>query len=525
MVTKSADGQVGESSAEPRWKTVLDLPRRALSLLQLPLPFSERRLLLACLDLLAVNGALALIMRARDGGGAAWRFLVVHPIPFLTITAVWLVLAHVFDAYNLRISSRFSTAAPAVTRPGIATAILCFAIKPSLYPEFGSPILTIGLFCLLIVAFLLVGRGLYLLALFQPVFQRRVLIVGAGWAGRTIAETLKDHGDGTYWLVGYVDDDPVKQGATVPCGEWQPEDQAPVHRPIQGDAPQGLGRGDAGAPLQVLGRGDELKDLIPRHRVTTLILAITHEVGGDLLQVLMDCLELGVEIVAMPVLYEQLTGRVPVEHVGDNWYVAMPVHHPGTGTMWPIVKRFSDIVLSTIGLLFLAPLTPLIALAIYMDGQGPIFYTQERVGKGGHRFQAYKFRSMVPDAERGEAVWAGHNDQRVTRVGRILRRTHVDELPQFLNILKGEMSAVGPRPERPEFVEELAQEIPFFRARHAVRPGMAGWALVRQGYSSSREAALLKLQYDLYYVKHQSLWLDLVILLKTFVDSVTLKGR
>jgi lipopolysaccharide/colanic/teichoic acid biosynthesis glycosyltransferase len=131
----------------------------------------------------------------------------------------------------------------------------------------------------------------------------------------------------------------------------------------------------------------------------------------------------------------------------------------------------------------------------------------------------------VPDAEKGEAVWAAETDERVTRVGRILRKTHVDEFPQFFNILRGEMSAVGPRPERPEFVEELAAEIPLYRVRHAVKPGMAGWGLVKQGYGSSKEDAVVKLQYDLYYIKHQSLWLDAAILLKTILDTVTFGGR
>jgi len=169
---------------------------------------------------------------------------------------------------------------------------------------------------------------------------------------------------------------------------------------------------------------------------------------------------------------------------------------------------------------------PFIALAIYLDSPGPIFYTQERVGTMGKIFRVYKFRSMVPDAEKErEAVWAKKGDPRVTRVGRLLRATHVDEFPQFLNILKGEMSVVGPRPERPEFVAELETEIPFYRIRYSIKPGMAGWALVRQGYGASKEDAIIKLEYDLYYIKHQSLWLDLTIVLKTIADTLTFRGR
>jgi len=305
---------------------------------------------------------------------------------------------------------------------------------------------------------------------------------------------LRENGDGSYQVMGFVDDDPGKHGQIID-----------------------------GVPI--LGGRRELGTLIARYQVSTLILAITHEVDGELFQTLMESLEHGVEIIPMPVIYETVTGRVPVEHIGDNWYVAMPIHHPGTGALYPLVKRGMDIVLACLGLFFLGLALPFIALAIYLYSPGPIFYSQERVGQGGKIFRVYKFRSMVPDAEsEGKPVWAQEGDPRVTRVGRLLRATHVDEFPQFFNILKGEMSVVGPRPERPELVAELEKDIPFYRTRHCVKPGMAGWGLVKQGYGSSKEDALLKLQYDLYYIKHQSVWSDLAILLKTFVDTFTLRG-
>jgi len=343
-----------------------------------------------------------------------------------------------------------------------------------------------------------VVRGLYRVVAAHAALRRRALIIGAGWAGRTIAEALAEQSDGTYQVIGFVDDDPAKQNLTLHVSRLT---------------------------LPVLGNRYSLPTLIRQHRIDTLILAITHDANGELLQVLTDCLELGVEIVPMPVLYEQLTGRVPIEHIGSNWYVAMPLHHPLTRPFNRLIKRIFDIAGATLGLIFLALAFPFIALAIYIDSPGPIFYVQERVGQGGRIFRAYKFRTMVPDAEKDGAVWAQKNDPRVTRVGRILRKTHIDEFPQFINILKGEMSAVGPRPERPEFVEELAREIPFYRVRHAVKPGMAGWALVKYGYASSKEDTIVKLQYDLYYIKHWSLWLDLVILLKTVLDMLTLRGR
>lgn len=506
-----------ERSPSAAWsRSLLPLIRRPFSLFRLPLRVSERRLLLMALDLLAVNGALFLALAVTSEQGFGGALASLHPLGLLLLSLLWLALAQALDAYDLRVASRFSSAAPAVSKAGLL-AVLIFALVEFFWGT-DTPLrgLALSLFPLLAIVLLLAGRALYMLALFQPRFRRPTLIVGAGWAGQAIAQALAEHGGSTYQVVGFIDDDPAKLGMAVTGRQGDQETR---------------GQGDSSPPLvplspcRVLGDRHTLLQLIAEHRVTTLVLAITHEIHGELLQTLMAALEKGVEIIPMPVLYGQLTGKVPVEHVGDNWYVAMPLDHLGTSSWWPIVKRVMDVLLASLGLLFLALALPVIAAAIALDSPGPIFYTQERVGKGGRVFRLYKFRSMVPDAERGEAVWAQEDDPRVTRVGRFLRKTHVDEFPQFLNILKGDMSAVGPRPERPELVEKLAAEIPFYRVRHAVRPGMAGWGLVKEGYGASQEESLLKLQCDLYYIKHQSLWFDLEILLKTIVDTVSLRGR
>jgi exopolysaccharide biosynthesis polyprenyl glycosylphosphotransferase len=462
-----------------------------------PLNISERKLLLMALDLLALCGSLVLITMLRPEYAGEPTVFLRRPYWLLTLALVWLLLAHGMDLYDLRVAGRFTASIPSIVLAGMITTV-GYLFIPFITPAPPASHLLMGAFPLLSTAMLLAGRFLYTRLLAQPVFQQRVLIVGAGWAGRTIAEALARTCRDSVYIVGFVDDDAAKQGSVVEVGEQR---------------------------VRVLGGRRELKPLIGAQRVTTLVLAITHEIEGELFQTLMDCLEFGVEIVPMPVLYEQLTGKVPVEHIGDNWYVAMPIDHPGTKRLNRLIKRLTDVVLASLGLLLLLPFLPILALAIYIDSPGPIFYTQERVGEGGKIFKVYKFRSMVPDAEKGEAVWAQENDPRVTRVGRLLRKTHVDEFPQFLNILKGEMSAVGPRPERPEFVAELAEEIPFYRTRHAVKPGMAGWSLVKYGYASSKEDAKIKIQYDLYYIKHQSFWLDMVILIKTIIDTITLRGR
>lgn len=484
----------------------------------LPLRLAERRLSLLAGDILA----LAL---AGMAAVAAWSWVRPNAAPATTLIAgwgrwllvqgaAWLVLLAAAGGYDLRLAARPREMNRRLLGTALAFAVgylaLFFAfsrppvaLSADLSPLRGVPLLRVvpTFFVGLALAAELAWRNAYALLLTGKRFSRRTLVIGAGWSGETIVAALRRHGSGCHQLLGFVDDDPAKQGRVV-------------------------AEARAGSPaLRVLGDRHALRDLIAELGVSTLILAITHEMDGELLSVLVDCLALGVEIVPMPVLYEELTGRVPVEHVGESWYVALPISHPGTGTLWPLTKRLIDILLGSLGLAFLGLLLPPLALAIYLDSPGPIFYSQERVGQGGRRFRVHKLRSMVVDAEKAGAQWAGESDGRVTRVGRLLRKSHVDEFPQFWNIVKGEMSVVGPRPERPEFVAALAEEIPFYRLRHAVKPGAAGWALVKQGYSASKADALLKLQFDLYYIKHQSLLLDLTILLQTAAAMLTLKGR
>lgn len=470
---------------------------------QVSLPAVERRSVLTALDLLAVNAALFVSLWLSSSQSLpGWGLLVENGWRFILVSALWLPLGFTFDAYDLGIASRFRTSAGAVLRAGFVTWAVSSAF---VFQAFGAgfPLAPLAAYLWLILLLLPAGRGLYVLALVRPMFNRRALIVGAGEAGRDIAETILERENGAYEVVGFVDDDLREVDHIIAART----------------------NGRSLKPLRVLGSSDALRGLIDRYQITTLILAVNDRIDEKLRQKLMNCLESTVEIVPMPVLYEQLTGRVPIEHVGENWYVAMPIDHPGTGAIRRMVNRVFDLIAAGLGMLFLLPALPLIAAAIYLDCPGPIFYKQKRVGKGGRTFWVYKFRSMVPNAENGKAVWAKKDDPRVTRVGALLRKTHIDEFPQFLNILKGQMSAVGPRPERPEFVDELATVIPFYRVRHAVKPGMAGWGLVKQGYGSSTEDALLKLQYDLYYIKHQSLWLDIVILLKTVLDTIGLRGR
>jgi exopolysaccharide biosynthesis polyprenyl glycosylphosphotransferase len=236
--------------------------------------------------------------------------------------------------------------------------------------------------------------------------------------------------------------------------------------------------------------------------------------------------EQGVRIASMPQMYEDLMQKVAVEHVGNNLGVMFPVEQPRHLLLHDVFVRILDIAAGVVGLALTGLLMPFIALANACGGSpGPIFYRQLRVGKSGRNFSIVKFRSMTVNAEANGAQWSAQGDPRITPVGRFLRRTRLDELPQFWNILIGEMSLIGPRPERPEFVAKLAESIPFYRARHAVKPGLTGWAQVKYRYGSSEEDSLIKLQYDLYYIKHRSPVLDLRIISKTIRVVLTAAGQ
>jgi len=467
----------------------------------------ERRWILIILDLLALNAGFLISLLYRVDYILTWELVRGHPLWFLLLNGLWFFWSYLLQAYNLEKAGQLDSALLRALGAGLITISLFLIVPyiPPLLPPSRSP-----LFVTILVPVLLLGLGRlsYLVIFGHPDLRRRVLIVGAGWAGQTICRALVEHGRVLYEVIGFMDDDPAKQGRKVEINHVE-----------RGNQPSEK------LSYPVFGGREQLLEVLARRKVTTIVLAVTDDVSGELYQILSDSLKMDVEVTPMPLLYEQLTGKVPVEHIGAHWSVAMPVDHPGTSTTWHIVKRLFDIFWASLGLIFLTAAFPIIAAAIYIDSPGRVLYRQKRLGRNEKPFWMYKFRSMVPDAEKEGPVWAEESDPRVTRVGRFIRKTHLDEFPQFINILKGEMSVVGPRPERPEIVEELAEQIPFYRVRLAVKPGMAGWGLIHQGYGASQDEALEKLRYDLYYIKHQSLLLDLYILIRTFWDTVTFGGR
>lgn len=477
--------------------------------LGLRLEFSERRFFLRLGDLtLTLIGTL----------GALWLWAQLAARPFdwpllreqlpwmLTIGAAWLVWLVTMDMYDLRRAVhvrsclwRLSLGAFTI---GVLYAIYFFvtAVPPTVFRGYGAaapeatPLrLAPGLAIVATAGLLALWRSAYALVLGAPHARRRVLILGAGAAGTILAEELSKNEH--FELLGFVDDDPHKCGLRI-C-----------------DVP-------------VMGGHERMIEVVEATVVDEIVLAISAQMTGGLFQAVMDCHERGLTITPMPLLYEQLTGKIPVEHIGSQWYVALPFETHPFMTVNGLAKRLLDLAFGVLGGAVFLLLLPVVAVVIRLDSRGPIFYRQERMGRHGTVFTVIKFRSMVKDAERdGTAQWATKDDGRITRVGRFLRKTRLDELPQILNVLRGEMSMVGPRPERPQFIEKLQQQIPFYRTRLAAKPGLTGWAQVNYGYGASVNDALIKLQYDLFYLKHQSIWFDLKILLRTVAVVLKMKGQ
>jgi sugar transferase (PEP-CTERM system associated) len=264
----------------------------------------------------------------------------------------------------------------------------------------------------------------------------------------------------------------------------------------------------------VLGSAVDIDRIIATRHVDRIVVGMTNRRGRLPIEQLLRAKMSGVRVEDATTTYERLTGKILLDDLKPSWLIFSDGFRASRVTR--AVKRMLDLAFSILLAIASAPFMILTALAIRLDSAGPTLYSQERVGENGGVFKIYKFRSMRTDAEMaGQPVWARDNDDRITRVGRFIRKTRLDELPQLWNVMRGDMSFVGPRPERPFFVEQLAREIPFYLQRHAVKPGLTGWAQVKYRYGSTVEDAMEKLRYDLYYIKHMSIVFDLTIVLDT----------
>jgi exopolysaccharide biosynthesis polyprenyl glycosylphosphotransferase len=264
-----------------------------------------------------------------------------------------------------------------------------------------------------------------------------------------------------------------------------------------------------------MGSTDSLLEVIENYKINQVILSRPVEKNSPLAKQLIEARLKGVEITDLPEMYQFLTGKIPIKYVPEAWFLESKRFRIFEINFMARIKRLMDILFSFLILALSLPFWPFIALAIKINSRGPLIYKQKRIGKNEAVFSLYKFRSMIDKAETDRAVWADENDKRIIFVGKVMRKLHLDELPQLLNVLKGEMSLVGPRPERPEFVQELKAKISYYSFRHIMKPGLTGWAQVNFPYASSVGESQEKLEYDLYYISRVNLLLDIRIFLKT----------
>jgi exopolysaccharide biosynthesis polyprenyl glycosylphosphotransferase len=430
--------------------------------------------------------------------GDAWldftmEFIIDRPPTwYFFLPFFWLVL--LVELYDIHRASN-----PRETLKGIGLASLVYALvylliyfssEPNSLPRRG-----VALFIVFAASLTLLWRLVYIRIFTAPHLLRRVLIVGAGNAGETIVKVIAEQWPPPFNLIGLIDDDPKKLGGKV-------------------------------GQFPILGGSQELLKIIDENQITDLILAITGEMKGRMFQALLAAQENGTILTPMPQIYEELLNRVPIFLLEAEWIVRSFVEKTHISSLYQLSKSLMDFAGGLFGAFVMILFLPLITLATVIESGFPIFFTQERLGRGGQSYKIIKFRTMHKDAEKdGEARMAEEKDDRVTKVGWVLRKTHLDELPQFINVLRGEMSLVGPRAERPQMVERFQKEIPFYRARLLVKPGITGWAQVNFGYAGTVEETAVKLEYDLYYIEHRHFLMDLSIILRTIGTVLGFKGQ
>ena len=450
--------------------------------------FTPRRKLLVFGDLALILAATQLAPWVRLG-----KFIPifqVHTGASIFTLFLYLTMFYIFDLYNLQRTFALKDtplrAAIAVAFAFVGSTLIFYSL-PSW--KFGRGILLIQM--IFVWTFLAGWRLLFSLIFRVATEKKEVLVLGAGNCGTTLCRLLGSPLS-PFRVKGFLDDDPLKQGKVV-----------------------------EGA--KVIGFTHQLGELAASLKIKTAILAITENRPSSLIRQLLEFRLKGIDILDMPAVYEQLTRRIPVEHIRDEWIIFASGFYLVVRDYIQKIKRLIDFGVSAFLLTISLPIMLLTAIAIRLDSPGPIFFKQTRVGKDDQDFTLWKFRSMRSNAEENGAVWAGEKDSRITRVGKWIRLLRIDELPQLINVFRGEMSLIGPRPERPEFVRQLSEKIPYYFLRHAVRPGITGWAQVNYRYGASVEDARYKLEYDLYYIKNMSLLLDLKIILRTI--GVVLFGQ
>jgi len=464
------------------------------------LRLGERRSLLIIGDFLMAVASLGLSLYYWGSTerflGPTLEFLQRRvPVWFYFLPLIWLLLmVELYDVHRANDWRRTIQGVAVAAAVGLTLYLLLYFYYAD-PPRSSLPRRGVASFVVAAAVLTLAWRWLYIQIFTARQFMRRVLLIGGGITGSLLLKKINTLKVKPFDLIGIIDDDHRKLGTNIDG-------------------------------YQVIGTSDQIHKIVQANEVSEVIVAIMGEMEGCLFQSLLDAQESGIQITRMETAYEEILGRVPIQSLEADWILRTFSDQARASVFFELTKRLIDIFGALIGLTIFLLLLPIISILILIDDGWPIFYTQTRSGKGGITYTILKFRTMHQDAEAdGVPRWANKDDARATRVGRLLRKTHIDELPQFFNVLRGEMSLIGPRAERPELVLMYQQQIPFYRARLLVRPGITGWAQVNFGYASSVDETMMKLEYDLYYIKHRTLSMELLILLRTPATIFGFRGR
>ncbi len=397
---------------------------------------------------------------------------------------------YLLDMYDLKHSQKWGELIFSLV---FAVGVVCIGIGLVTYvvPEFGVEGSMYYLTILFVAVFLLLWRVSFDIYLqrFSP--KEKILMLGTGEAAQLLGREIRQRERLGFQLEGFVSIEPEA-----------------------GNDVAGIGK--------LLGDASRLVAIAREHRVKKVVVALNERRGGYPIASLLDLKVHGCNVVEWPTFFEMLAGRIPIDNLAPSYFIFQSGFRKSSLLLY--TRRVLSLLTALALLFILSPLVAVTALLIKIDSPGPVFYTQERVGRRGRTFRIVKFRSMRVDAETaGGAIWATENDPRITRVGRWIRRARIDEIPQLWNVLKGDIGVVGPRPERPEFVQKLEAMIPYYSLRHTISPGLTGWAQVMFTYCGTIEESKEKLQYDLFYIKNMSIKLDLLILFRTV--KIVLLGR
>ncbi len=428
--------------------------------------------------LLFVAVVVVFVLQSRVDGS-----LIVAVIPSAFAFAVtMMILNGALGLYRVNFGADFRETVMRVGMSIVLSVPVAYGIFRVLpWGEFAHEAAELNVIALL--GFVVAVRGFTVRRVGAGVLVKRIMVIGTGADAVAVEHALSNPGNPSLQVVGFY--------------------------------PAGAGDEVRVDPKRIVHFDGNLLNAASHLRVNEIIVAVRERRGGVIpLRELLDCTMAGIKVLDLSSFFERVRGQVRIDSLRASWLIYGEGFRQGWGRT--VVKRIFDIVASLILLILATPVMVLAAILIVIEDGAPVFYRQERVGLGGRLFKVTKFRSMRRDAERdGKPRWASANDDRVTRIGRFIRKVRIDELPQLFNVLKGDMSLVGPRPERPFFVDQLTRDIPFYAVRHCVKPGVTGWAQVRYQYGSSVDDAINKLQYDLYYVKNHTLFLDTVVLFET----------